>query len=265
MPHLALRDLSLHYQVVGDGPPLMLVPGMFSDGASWAPLMAHLKPRFTVILPDPRGAGRSLPLDAPIALDTLAVDMLSLANHLGIGRLAVAGHSLGGLVALMMAGLAPDRITAVAALACSPLPSARLAEVFRSLAELRVSCTGDLWLRQLMGWLMHDDFFADRQAVEFSIAAGLAYPHLQPAAAMRHQARALGRLELAALPGRIEMPGLALLAEEDALIAPGPAGAALAAKGLQVEVLPGCAHSLHWDAPQRVASRLLAHFGATPA
>lgn len=263
MAVLNLPDLALHYETVGDGPPLFLVPGMLSDGASWAPLVPLLSPTHRLILPDPRGAGRTRPYDAPISLAALSADMAALVRHLGYDRVDVAGHSLGGLVALALAGHWPGLVRRVAVLASSPLPSARIPAVFSGLAALRAQSGGTLWVRQLLPWLFHDRFFRDVQAVEDAIAASLAYPHLQPLLAMQHQTRALARLDIATLPATLRAPALALLAEEDALIAPGPAGARLRAMGVRVEVLPDCAHSLHWDVPGVVANRLAEFLGET--
>ena len=38
MPELPLDAITLHYETAGEGPPLLLVPGMLSDNASWLPL-----------------------------------------------------------------------------------------------------------------------------------------------------------------------------------------------------------------------------------
>lgn len=253
MPNLPLADVTLHYEVEGSGPPVLLIPGMLSDHTSWAPLVPHLVDRFTVIRPDPRGAGQTHPHDAPMTLRNLSTDMLALLDDLGHAQAHVIGHSLGGLVGLAMARRAPARIRRLCVLASSPLPSARLPLIFRTLCDAREAGPQDLWLRQLFTLLFHDQFFRDRTAVEAAVAASLSYPFLQSRSAMEHQTRALGRLDLDALPDRLEVPGLALMAEEDALIAPGPASARFSEMGLTVQSMPKVGHSLHWDAPEAVA------------
>lgn len=257
MPNLPLADVTLHYEITGSGPPLLLIPGMLSDHASWAPLVPLLSNRFTLIRPDPRGAGQTHPHDAPLTLRSLSDDMLGLINHLGHSQVRVVGHSLGGLVALALADRAPERVASLAVLASSPLPSARLPFIFRTLCDIRESGPQDLWLRQLFTLLFHDSFFRDPEAVKTAISASLAYPFKQSRSAMEHQTRALGRLDLDALPQKISMPGLALMAEEDALIAPGPASARFAQMGLVVQQMPKVGHSLHWDAPDLVTQALI--------
>ena len=257
MPNLPLADVTLHYEINGSGPPLLLIPGMLSDHASWAPLVPLLSKRFTLIRPDPRGAGQTHPHDAPLSLQSLSGDMLGLIQHLGHDRVQVVGHSLGGLVALALAARAPEQIAGLAVLASSPLPSARLPFVFRTLCDIRESGPQVLWLRQLFTWLFHDSFFRDPEAVKTAISASLAYPFKQSRSAMEHQTRALGRLDLDALPQQISMPGLALVAEEDALIAPGPASARFVQMGLTVQHLAKVGHSHHWVAPELVAEAVI--------
>ncbi|MEC3862855.1 alpha/beta fold hydrolase [Mesobacterium sp. TK19101] len=262
MPQFALPHLKLHYEIAGSGPPMLLIPGMLSDNASWSVLVPLMSDRFTLIMPDPPGAGRTQPWDAPITLAGFARDLLALSRDLGHDRLHVVGHSMGGLVAMVLAGLAPDHLASITVLGSTPLPSARIPTVFHTLCLIRETGPEDLWLRALFPWLFGDQFFWDRQGVEDALAASLSYPYLQSLEAMKHQTRSLARLDIRSLPERIPVPGLALLAEADALIPPEPNRDALQAMGLRVEVLPDCGHSLHWDAPQLVADRILLHAGA---
>ena len=54
MPDLALEDITLHYEIDGSGPPLLMLAGMMGDNASWGALLRLLTPHFTVIRPDNR-------------------------------------------------------------------------------------------------------------------------------------------------------------------------------------------------------------------
>lgn len=256
MPELTRDGVSVHYETEGAGPPLMLIPGMLSDGTSWLPVVAPLAERFTVILPDPRGAGQTRRGDGEITLAALAGDMLALADHLGHARLAVAGHSMGALVALTMAAQAPERLSHLVGLASTPRPSARLPFIFETLCTIRAQAGEPAFFEALFPWLFHDAFFWDRDAVAVAVQAGVAYPHKQSLEAMRHQVRALGRLDLKSMAAQLEMPALALLAQEDALIAPEAAQQAWSKRGARTEILDGCGHSLHWDQPETVAARI---------
>jgi pimeloyl-ACP methyl ester carboxylesterase len=267
MPDLALSDVTLHYEIGGAGPPLLLLAGMVSDSASWAPVLEALEPRFTVIRPDNRTTGRTRPRDAPVSVPGMAADAAALLEALGQGPAHVAGHSMGGLIAMELAAARPDLVSRLTVMASAPMRMARNAFLFRTLLALRAEgMAEDLWLRALFPWLFHPSAFDLPDQIEAGIRAGLDYPYAQSAEAMAHQVSALEAYDPAGLGPRVQVPALALLAENDALIPEAEARAALAdIPDLRVETVPRAGHSLHWDAPQAVAEALIRSSGADGA
>lgn len=261
MPWADLTGVRLHYEIDGNGPPLLLLAGMMSDGASWAPLVPLLSDRFTVIRPDNRTTGRTLPAEAPAGLAEWAEDALGLLAHLGLVRAHVAGHSLGGQIALRMAAEAPERVGRLALLASAPVRQARSDAVLRHCLALRgPGLPPDLWLRGLFPWLFHPRLYENPAAVEAMVAGSLAYPHAQTPAAMARQIEAWDRMAVASAPSALLPPTLALLAGDDLLLPPAVARAALAPLGpVRIVEVAGAGHSVHWDAPEAVARHLLAH------
>ena len=259
MPTLDLADVALHYEIDGAGPPLMLVAGTASDSASWGPLVEPLAERFTVIRPDNRSTGRTAPRDVPLSLDHWASDALALVDHLGLGPVAVVGHSLGGMIALCMAAAAPDRVSRLGLLASAPIAVGRNAALFDLLLRLRAEGQpADLWLRAFLPWLFHPRFFEVPGQLDAAIALSLAYPHAQPAAAMAAQVAALQRVDAGGLPEQVRCPTLAILAESDLLIPEAAARAALAPIGdLTIAMIPEAGHSVHWDAPAATLAALI--------
>lgn len=100
MPDLPLSDISLHYEVDGSGPPLLMLAGMLSDSASWGALAPLLSDHFTLIRPDNRSTGRTTPWDAETSVAQMARDALTLMEYLGHDTFHVVGHSMGGLMAM---------------------------------------------------------------------------------------------------------------------------------------------------------------------
>ncbi|MEJ3656720.1 alpha/beta fold hydrolase [Actinomycetes bacterium KLBMP 9759] len=92
----------------GDGVPLLALHGVTGHGARWAGLAAEL-PSVRVHGVDLRGHGRS-PWAPPWGIEQHVADLLSVLDALGLERAAVAGHSFGGLIAVHMARLAPERV-----------------------------------------------------------------------------------------------------------------------------------------------------------
>ena len=104
----------LAYVELGDprGAPLLLLHGYTDTSRSWSLTVPSLA-KYRLIIPDQRGHGAS---DAPACcynLSAFADDARQLLDALGIERAAVAGHSLGSMVAITMAADYPDRVSAI--------------------------------------------------------------------------------------------------------------------------------------------------------
>jgi len=93
----------------GEGPTLLLMHGLTRNSADFEPLVAHLDPKYRLIVPDQRGRGLSQwdPDPAQYRPDVYAQDMLALLDGLGIGRAGMIGTSMGGLMAMVMHALRP--------------------------------------------------------------------------------------------------------------------------------------------------------------
>ncbi|RKT53992.1 alpha/beta fold hydrolase [Saccharothrix australiensis] len=113
---LRVDDASLHYEVRGHGPLVVLV-GAPMDARSFVPLADLLAVDHTVLTTDPRGINRS-PVDDPERDSTpemRADDLRRLITHLGTGPAAVLGSSGGAVSALALAQAHPEVVHTVIA------------------------------------------------------------------------------------------------------------------------------------------------------
>ncbi|MFD6526424.1 alpha/beta fold hydrolase [Isoptericola sp. NPDC060185] len=105
-----------HHAVQGPpgstAPPLVLLHGGGGDGSTWDPFVAALAQRATVVVPDLRGAGRSPAVGAG-SVTALRDDVLLLLDDLALDRVVLIGHSLGGLVGLLVAQERPGLVAAL--------------------------------------------------------------------------------------------------------------------------------------------------------
>ena len=128
------------YRVAGEGPPLLLLHGIGDSSVSWVDVMGPLAEHHTVIAPDLLGHGQSARPRADYSVAAYANGMRDLRTLLGVDRVTVVGHSLGGGVAAQFAYQYPERCerlvlvaTGGVAQAVSPflrIAAAPLAEVF---------------------------------------------------------------------------------------------------------------------------------------
>src|SRR5262245_35347587 len=108
----------------GDGPPLLALHGGAAHGHWWDPVAPLLRPRVRVLALDWRGHGRSAWAHPP-AYDEVhfTADLLGLIDRLGLERVIVAGHSMGGQAALVFAGRHPDALEHLIVLDAKPRPN----------------------------------------------------------------------------------------------------------------------------------------------
>lgn len=110
MPKAAIDGGELYYEVHGEGPPLLLVPGLGGTGNYWRAQIEPFSKRFTVIIHDHRGTGESTRSDIAYSVDQMTRDLILLMDHLGIEKAHLVGHSTGGAIGQTMAVEHPERI-----------------------------------------------------------------------------------------------------------------------------------------------------------
>jgi pimeloyl-ACP methyl ester carboxylesterase len=112
------RDgLRLHYRDYpgsGDKPPLLCLPGLTRNSRDFADLAERLSPRFRALALDFRGRALSDydPVPARYLPPTYVYDVIELLDQLRLPQAVFIGTSLGGLVTMLMAVMAPQRIAA---------------------------------------------------------------------------------------------------------------------------------------------------------
>lgn len=122
MPWMSSDDVRVHFEVVGRGFPVVMVPPGGFDGSFWqrAGYVGKLADGLTCVPVDARGLGRSArsPDGGGYRIGELARDVVAVADDMGFGRFALWGASFGGAVAMVLPAERSDR---VAALVLSPL------------------------------------------------------------------------------------------------------------------------------------------------
>lgn len=149
-PHTRSTRRGLWAQEVGDGSLVVLVHGSMDRSGGMLRVRRALQDDFRVVRYDRRGYGRSLRTGPPRSFDQQVDDLADLLD----GRPAVlAGHSLGGVIALALAARSPELVRAVLAYEAPMMwepwwprdtAGARAAESDPALA-------GEIFLRRMMG------------------------------------------------------------------------------------------------------------------
>ncbi len=117
MKKIQVNNIMLAYERFGNGTPLMLIHGYPLDHTIWNDTAPLLKNDFDLILPDLRGFGQSTTVETPYTLSDMADDLAGLLDHLKLEKVALAGHSMGGYVALAFAKKYPQRVSGLGLIA----------------------------------------------------------------------------------------------------------------------------------------------------
>jgi 3-oxoadipate enol-lactonase len=243
-------DVALSYELLGDGPPLLLVQGLGYGGRGWGPALDLLAEDFTVAAYDNRGFGASDVPPGPYTVRELAEDARAVLDAAGFERAHVVGVSLGGMAAQELALAHPDRVDRLV-LACTtpggvgsyPMP-ARTVSLMLEAPTLPPEVALRKFVENALGADAPDELVERIVAYRIANPPDLAGWQSQAAAGAGHDA--LGRI------GRITAPTLIVHGTEDAVV--DPRNARLLADripGARIELLPGCGHLPFWEQPER--------------
>jgi 2-succinyl-6-hydroxy-2,4-cyclohexadiene-1-carboxylate synthase len=122
MPRLPVNGVNLNVEQAGAGPPLVLLHGFTGSAAGWAEHAAVFAQSHATVAVDLLGHGLSDAPDDPVryGIGYATEDVLSVLDALGIQRAGLLGYSMGGRVAISLAVVAPERLSALILESASP-------------------------------------------------------------------------------------------------------------------------------------------------
>ncbi|MEO6594232.1 MAG: alpha/beta hydrolase [Planctomycetota bacterium] len=245
MPTVERSGRTIHHTRDGDGPGVVLVPGLGSGARLFGTLPRRFaRAGFTCCAVDPVGLAPSSPLPGGLFdFSQAAQDVLAVAATLP-QPVALVGTSLGGKVALTAAATQSKAAHKLVMLCSSAISTPRGERIYRWF-ELLCSEIDGRWLGELTApFLFGETFLNARSSVVDDIVRSTK-PSEESRAFMRAQARALQAFDGGSLCGNVKWPTLCLAGAEDMLTLPGEV-AATAAKiaGARSETIARAGHSL---------------------
>lgn len=230
------------------GLPLVLLPGMFETPRLWEAVAERLDGRVSLV------PGR---IDYDASITEMADSVLAQAP----ARFALAGHSLGGVVALETALRAPGRVAALALVSMSAgVPDEDQLTAWASTeAEIRAS-VGEEWAANAAARLLATEEPAiQRFLVRMAIGMGRE-------AALRQLAAQRTRVDWRSQLGELRCPTLVLSAANDAVSPPArQRELAELIPGAQLTVVPDCGHLAPFEQPGETAAAMAAWLGLAEA
>jgi len=111
--------MKLFCRSLGNGPPLIILHGLYGSSDNWISIAKNISDHFTVYLPDLRNHGQS-PHSEIMNYEAMSDDLNELANDLGLKSFFLAGHSMGGKAAMSYAVKWPEKLNGLLIADISP-------------------------------------------------------------------------------------------------------------------------------------------------
>jgi pimeloyl-ACP methyl ester carboxylesterase len=253
--HLPVQGLRTRVEVTGDGPPLLLLNGIWGELAAWHRLQPYLA-GFRTISFDGPGIGDTEIPPYPMSLPALARFALAVLDAVGERKAHVLGVSFGGVVAQQVATIAPNRVDRLVLVSTTsgllhlPGQPAALLQLMSPLPTDRSGAAG----RTFGGRIRRDP-------------AVLGRLHLAPPRSMTAYWHRLSALSgWWGMPWSIRQPTLVLTGDDDPIV---PAANSRILASLipqsRLEVVPGGGHLMLFDSPAEVGPRVAGFLSGTAA
>ncbi|MBD2347239.1 alpha/beta fold hydrolase [Anabaena subtropica] len=217
MPKVQLNGIDLFYDIKGTGEPLLLISGFTCDHSYWLTLAQFFTSQYQVILLDNRGMGRSSAPNSPYSIKELADDAAGLLEHLGIDKVHVAGHSMGGQIAQELALAYPQKIKSLILLSSLAKGDERFNSIIETWGELPKHIDRRLYQKILLSWSFSEAFYSSSDIIEQLIEWAVHYPFAPQNDSIYYQSQAIINCDITNHLQKIICPTLVLVSKQDIL------------------------------------------------
>lgn len=264
-----LHGHDLSFVDSGEGPAVLFIHGLLGSHRNWIHLLDKLDDRHRVLAPDLFGHGASAKPMGDYSIGAHAATLRDLLDRLGVNRVTLVGHSLGGGIAMQFCYLFPERVDRLVLVASGGLGRS-VSPLLRSAAlpgaEFVLPLIASPWVQDRtkafgrvlgkVGWRPSSDVaeawrgfvsLADAESRRAFLATtrSVIDPGGQTVTAHDH------------LPLAVEIPTLIVWGTRDRMIPTWHAATAQASfPGSRVELFEGAGHFPHLDEPERFADLL---------
>jgi pimeloyl-ACP methyl ester carboxylesterase len=250
------NGIRLAYEERGTGEPLVLIMGLGADGQVWDLHARAYAEKFRCFLVDNRGTGDSDKPQGPYTTEQMAEDYAGLIRGLGLGRVRLAGISMGGAIAQQIALRHPDLVRSMVLVCTWAKFDPYAAQAFENLVHVRASATPEAFTQLLQLWIWTpaytnahlSDLQAARQGAREAEDAGQS----QPQHAFAGQASACITHDTVGQLKDITVPVLLTVGSADVFTPPAYTEYLHEQiAGSDLVVFPGWGHVHHWEDLER--------------
>jgi 3-oxoadipate enol-lactonase len=256
MPRITSDGAEIFYEVLGSGPPVVLLHPFPADHELWKPAAQLLVARYRVILPDLRGHGKSGVGEGPATMEKHAVDIARVLDCEEIGRAPFVGVSIGGYVLFEFWRKFVDRVEALTLCNTKSQADAPEARAGRLMSATEVMERGtESFFQSMLPKLLGKTTYATRaDLVEGALGMMRKMSTEDVALVQRGMAERRDSVETLKT---INVPTLVVTGDEDILT--GVAEAEVMRRNIpdcQMKVIAKAGHYSPWEQPEEVGKLL---------
>jgi pimeloyl-ACP methyl ester carboxylesterase len=266
MPNADLNGFDIHYDVHGEGEPLLCIHGLGVDRRGWVLQIPAWSKDYKMVIFDNRDVGQSSLAEADYSTADMASDALALADHLGLDSFHLLGISLGGMAAQQLALAAPERV--------KTLTLAVTHGGVRKAGQIRGHLLGSFArnlppedrVDNLLYLCYTEAFFENEEMFQFMRNALLETPYPQPPEAFARQAHAGANHDVRDRLQELTMPVHVIGAERDLMIPIWKAEElASLIPGSTYTVIKAAGHGVMWENGDEFNAAVTQYLAATPS
>jgi len=217
MPKVQINGIDLFYDIKGAGEPLLLIAGFLCDHAYWSLLMPSLVSHYQVIRLDNRGMGRSSAPDSPYSIKHMASDVAALLDHIGIDKVHLVGHSMGGQIAQELVLANPQKVKTLMLLSSWAKGDERFNSIIETWGDLPAKVDLKLYQKVILPWIFTDEFYSIPGMIEGLIEFAIKYPLAPTNRTLYHHTQAILSSDTTERLKHIHCPTLVMVGKQDIL------------------------------------------------
>ena len=216
MPFLQANGISIYYECIGKGEPIVLLSGFATHHETWYKFTDRLSKKYQLILMDNRGSGQSEAPLPPYTIEMMGDDTIQLMDALNISKAHMIGSSMGSAIVQTIALKYPERLEKailISPFAKLPLTSLLKSEIAGEMMQAGVPY--ELVVKSVLPWLFSNDFLADPEKVKQKIFEMTKNPYPQKPEGYLGQLMAMQTFDIQEKIEKIQTKMLLIAGEED--------------------------------------------------
>jgi 3-oxoadipate enol-lactonase len=172
-----VNDISMYYEIHGQGEPIVFVPGFSLDHTMWSAVVDKFKDEYQVILFDNRGSGQTDTPEGPYTIEQMAKDVTDLCATLHINKAHFVGNSMGGFIVQTVAHQHPKLVNScVISNSSTTMQSPFQLYLDAQLELLKAAAPISTLIKAACSWIYSYHFFSQPGVIEKIIEQGLKNP-----------------------------------------------------------------------------------------